>query len=218
MYDEVVAALESGPSVRRLEQSVFDRLAGFFRLRIEELLTTSARKHPLGFTYAADKLSAAMSVRYHLWPADWSVPEAALAADLHDHSYQLNSLVVGGALMHETFRTDPDREGAFEVLEVEYQDGTSVLRHTGHLLKLLEETRETHEAGTAYRLQVGQIHRVRAIRQPCATLVLTIMPTIVHAPRVLTPAGTASPGLNARPLLTAQEIAEARGALSDLFD
>lgn len=216
MCDEVLTALFSGQDVRRIEPAVFGRLAAFFCARMEELLPTAARMHPLGFVYALEKPQEGIGLRYHLWPASYAASDTEAAADIHDHSYELNSLVVGGELLHETFVVEERPDGPLDVLEVDYVDGASQLRRTGRRGALRQDSEARHASGTAYRLNPGHIHRVRTFGGFCATLVATRLNGGGQTPRVLLPVGAKVPTPNGRPRLTSRELHDARSALAEI--
>lgn len=216
MYDEIITALVSGRDTRRLEPAVLGRLAEFFRVRMEELLPTAARMHPLGFVYATDIPYEGVDLRYHLWPASYVASAVESVADIHDHSYELNSLVVAGELLHETFVAEEHRDGPYELLEVNYADSASQLRQTGRRCALRQDSEARHVAGTAYRLNPGHIHRVRTFGGLCATLVATRLTDSNRTPRVLLPAGAQIPTPNERPRLTPRELYDARSALAEI--
>ncbi|WP_133239281.1 hypothetical protein [Microvirga sp. KLBC 81] len=180
------------------------------------MLNTTARRHPLGFLYASEAVSDGMNLRYHLWPEGWHVPETQAGGEIHDHIYQLNSLVLGGALRHETFEAVLAQDGDYELLEVAYSTAESSMCRTGARVVLRQLTNEVHGAGTAYRLAPGVIHRASAVAAPAATLVLTIPKSAAPAPRVLIPVGQGAPQAFARRQLTDGEIAEARKLLENL--
>jgi hypothetical protein len=216
MVDDIVALLRGGPAVRQLTEPALRQAAAFLRTRIEPLLDTTARRHPLGFLYASEAVSDGMNLRYHLWPEAWHVPDTQTGSEIHDHVYELNSLVLGGALRHETFEAAPDQDGDCELLEVAYSGEESSLRRTGARVVLRRLTDDVHGAGTAYRLPPGIIHRASAVAAPAATLVLTVGQSPAPVPRVVIPDGYEAPQSFARRRLLDAEIAEARELLESL--
>jgi hypothetical protein len=216
MADDIVALLRGDPAVRQLNEHDLRQAISFFRCRMELMLSTTARRHPLGFLYASETVSDGIDLRFHLWPEGWHIPETQTGSEIHDHVYELNSLVLGGAVRHETFDAVPAQDGDRELLEVAYFGEASSLRRMGARVVLRRLTDEVHGAGTAYRLRPGIIHRASAVAAPAATLVLTVTPPAAAAPRVIIPVGHEAPQPFARRQLTDAEITEARKLLERL--
>ncbi|MCU0885847.1 MAG: hypothetical protein MUC44_13065 [Beijerinckiaceae bacterium] len=216
MEDEIVALLQGGPPIRPWPEPDLQNARYFLRSRIEPILKTTARRHPLGFIYATEAISDGTSLRYHIWPKAWHVPEDQAGSEIHDHIYELNSLVLGGVLRHETFEAVPKLDGAYELLEVTYSKDRSLPELTGTRVDLRSLTDEIHMAGTAYRLLPGIIHRASAVRTPAVTMVLTIDKLPKLAPRVVVGVGYETPSsFDRRPLMHA-EIVEALEVLESL--
>jgi hypothetical protein len=188
----------------------------FFVERVDANLPSEARRHPLGFLVVSEPLADGLLLRYHVWPADWTLPKGQEGGETHDHSYELNSLVVLGSLRQYTFRPRFDIRGGHDVLEVDYTPAGSVLRRTGLRVHLEAETDETFGVGMAYRLASGTVHRVEAVGRPTATLVLSVPAPGAIAPRVFVPSDQDAPGEFVRDRLDAGELSAAREAISGL--
>ncbi|WP_048707420.1 hypothetical protein [Microvirga massiliensis] len=216
MANNIVSLLRGAPAVRQLTEYDHLQAVSFFRSRMGSLLNTEVRRHPLGFLYASEVVSNGMSLRYHLWPEGWHVPATQTASEIHDHVYELNSLVLRGALRHETFEAVAAQDGDHELLEVAYSAEESSVLRTGARVVLRPLADEIHGVGTAYRLPPGVIHRASALAAPAATLVLTVAQPAAPAPRVFIPVGHEAPQPFARRQLTDGETAEARRLLENL--
>jgi hypothetical protein len=216
MADNIISLLRGGAPVRQLNDDDVRQAVSFFRSQVEPLLNTTARRHPLGFLYASEAVSDGLSLRYHLWPEGWHVPETQSGSEIHDHVYELNSLVLGGVLRHETFEAVPTPDGDCELLEVAYSAEGSSLRRTETRVALRPLSNEVYGAGTAYRLSPGIIHRASAVAAPAATLVLTVAQSATPVPRVILPVGHEVPQPYERCQLTDGEILEARRLLGEL--
>jgi hypothetical protein len=188
----------------------------FFVQHLDARLESDARRHPLGFLIVSQPLDD-LVLRYHLWPSGWTPPLEQVSGQTHDHSYELNSVIVAGSLRQRTFRAALDPRGTHDVLEVEYRPERSALRRTGLRARLIEETDETFGVGIAYRLSPGTVHRVDAIGRPTATLALAIRALTGSAPRVFVPFGEQPPGEFIRDRFDAAELLAAREAISEIF-
>jgi hypothetical protein len=215
MRNAVIALLRAEGRVRHLDASTMASVSSFFAERVDIELSAGARRHPLGFLVVSEPLSGGFILRYHVWPAGWAVPRGQESGQTHDHSYELNSLVLLGSLRQRTFQTVLDMRGNYDVLEVDYTLLGSALRHTGLRARLVGDADETFGAGTAYRLTPATVHRVDAVR-PLATLVLVTPTPDTPAPRVFVPCGQNIPGEFSRDRLGAGELAAARAAIREL--
>lgn len=204
MRDEVVAFLTDaqGPSVA--SDDLLARSRTFFRERCEAL-GQDLKLHPLGFYYASEPLDHNRQFRFHLWPLDWSTPEQEKHRELHDHLYSLNSLVIAGALRHETFEVVQDENGPYEICRVEYGSSGSGVHGTATYGVEEIVTSGAHVSGCAYRLRPGTFHRVTPLKLPSATLVLTDVESGPRQARVLVRRGVCATQTFARAPLRAHE-------------
>jgi hypothetical protein len=217
MRDEVIALLTAPEPVRTVAGKMLKQVICFFKARFEMRLQIGARRHPLGFFYATEELSDRMMLRYHLWPSDWAIPMQEQGNEVHDHVYELNSLLLHGAIRHETFEMIPADEGRLELFNVTYTDEGSALSNTCQRIELQTTTDSYYVAGTAYRLGPGVLHRVTPEQLPIATLVLTIRSDAAAAARVAVERGKPVATGFPRTSLTVQEAARIRTALGSLM-
>ncbi|TJX60093.1 MAG: hypothetical protein E5W21_13350 [Mesorhizobium sp.] len=129
------------------------------------------RLHPLGFFYLQDAVGKGRMRRVHIWLPDGpDRPEN----DRHQHSFDIESVVVAGRMRSELFRFEEGKPDGPEVeYTVTYDGHESILMPTGRRGRLLPIVSFETAAGTSYRLESGVIHRVAVICRPCITVVRT---------------------------------------------
>lgn len=146
------------------------------------------------------------------------MPKQEEGKEIHDHVYELNSLVLAGSMQHETFGLTPTKGGRHEMFRVIYTHQGSGLCTTGQMVELQASTQHIYSAGMAYRLEAGVLHRVTPHMLPIATLVLTIRQDAPASARVVVEQGKEIGAGFCRKYLTAQDIERARAALAHLAD
>jgi hypothetical protein len=213
MHDNLLYLLRQHGRIRRLDARTCAELNAYFRHRVQELLSAEARRHPLGFVLIYDPLIQDRSLRYHLWPVGWGVPEGQETGEIHDHRYELNSIVVAGSLGQFTYDPNASTDGTHRVYEVKYEAQTSELLDADRWATLREIADDHFSAGTAYRLEPRAVHRIETLQRPAASIVLTISQPRSPTPRVFVPRGRQPPPTFSRGTLTAPEIADIRRQL-----
>lgn len=183
--DELVGFLSFPSLASPVGTDFLQRARSFFRASFAVLLRNSVRRHPLGFVYAAEELADGVFLRYHYWPADWSMPSLEAGHEDHDHTYELSSLIIAGALRHQTFAVTESGTGPLQILNVTYDKSDSTLRPTGQRVDVRQLESRIFREGEAYRLACGVIHRATPIERPAATIALTRDGKVPHGPRVL---------------------------------
>jgi hypothetical protein len=217
MRDVILGLLRAGGRIRRFDAATTASVRSFFAQHLDARLESEGRRHPLGFLVVSQPLDEGVVLRYHLWPSGWAPRLEQESGQTHDHSYELNSVIVAGSLRQRTFRAALDITGTHDVLEVEYRPEGSALRRSGLRARLIEEVDETFGEGTAYRLPPGTVHRVDAVGRPAATLVLAIPASTPSAPRVFVPSGEQAPGEFIRDRFDAAELLAARETIARIF-
>lgn len=193
MDDALLSALLASGDIRTVPNDVVRAAQAHFLDKVRREFLTSALVHPLGFFYLAVNVSASRSIRYHVWLDRASISEDQKAGEIHDHRYELNSLVLAGSLLHETFASSQKEGGGFSVFEIEYHESSSRAgTHRGDV-DLTELSRNEHSTGEAYRLPPRTIHRAQPLTLPAATLVLTVLPKNAPSPKVFVPKGRSMP-------------------------
>jgi hypothetical protein len=217
MYDEAVAVLSKSGLVRKADAVTLSRIREFFLGRMKDLLDSSTRLHPLGFFYAIEELDENVTLRYHLWPKDWSVPRDQVGGEIHDHIFELNSIILAGTLRHQTFDFLPSGQGEHEIVRVAYTQDGSQLARSGERGELKVVSDETYHPGTVYRVPAGTIHRADASETPAATLVLAVKNNNNNdTPRVLIEYDHSMPAKFIRAKLQASDLAAARAVLAQI--
>jgi hypothetical protein len=130
----------------------------------------SFRLHPLGFFYLQDVRGVESAQRVHVWLPNG--PEG-LVNDLHQHSFDIESLVVTGRMRSELFRFRETTEGGKTEFAVSYEVGKSLVRPTGRRGMLDALASFETIAGARYRLEAGVIHRVIVDVRPCVSVLTT---------------------------------------------
>ena len=140
------------------------------------------RLHPLGFFYLHHEIAQGVSRRVHVWLETSVAPRAN---DRHLHSYDIESIVVAGALFSELYQFNQHAGGTVFESVVSYGMDESVGRPTGKRGVLRRIVSFETSAGTSYWLKAGVIHRVAASVLPCVTMVTTSergIPVFVYGP------------------------------------
>jgi hypothetical protein len=54
------------------------------------------KTHPLGFFHLAEDVGQGAHLRVHVWPREWAVSNEQVGGEIHDHVFDLRSLVLVG--------------------------------------------------------------------------------------------------------------------------
>lgn len=128
------------------------------------------RLHPLGFFYLQDGAVDGRSKRVHVWlPIGLEWPDN----DRHQHSYDIESLVVAGRMRSYLFSFNEEDGGPDLEFAVSYEGTASVQSPSGRSGRLVPIASFETVPGASYRLEAGVIHRVEVVERPCITLVQT---------------------------------------------
>lgn len=128
------------------------------------------RLHPLGFFYLQDLVEEGRFRRVHVWlPGGPDRPEN----DRHQHSFDIESVMIAGRMRSELFRFVEDSGGIEVEYAVSYEGKTSILSPSGRRGLLLPIASFETIAGAKYRLEAGVIHRVSVTEKPCVTMLET---------------------------------------------
>lgn len=158
--EEHFRRIATAPPAERLNALLFSPLANL-----------PIKKHPLGFFAVRFADGRGAALRLHLWTGSKTLPQDEY--QIHDHIFELRSIVLLGALRHETFTGTTDTAGPHQRYAVRYRDGASELVATGERLTLHPAAAETLSTGDEYRLSAGIFHRVIAERDPTVSLAYT---------------------------------------------
>jgi hypothetical protein len=158
----------------------------------------TAFRHPLGFLHAeltslVSEIPAGLRVRMHVWTEGTSGDDEL--GLVHDHMWQLTSLVLIGQLADVTIRTFPDQQGSHDAIRVTYGE-VNEFTHEGRV-RLQEVSRRLVTAGQIYRIPSRSIHETLIVQAPVATLLVTQDDSansagpVVFSPHPAEPLGTA---------------------------
>lgn len=128
------------------------------------------RLHPLGFFYLLDDVGQGVTRRVHVWLPDRT---SRVDNDCHQHSFDIESLVVVGKMHSDLYRFRVTSDGSELEFAVNYEAGKSMLQPTGRrgVLDLIA----SFETGTGdrYQLAAGVVHRVLVKERPCVSILTT---------------------------------------------
>ncbi|HEY9092021.1 hypothetical protein [Parasphingorhabdus sp.] len=153
----------------------------FIALR-ETIRGTPAYAHPNGFLVYDIYKESNVDLRLHVW-------EGSVVAqpfhEIHDHVYDVRSVILTGCLLQKTWDERSSRYGSFKEYSVTYRDGTSSLEPTGRKIEASVAAQEHLRAPLRYELDAGRLHSVEPLVFPSATLFLRDLHEGAGNPRVL---------------------------------
>jgi hypothetical protein len=170
--------------------------------------------HPLGFFHLAEDVGPDARLRVHVWPRGWTVSDEQVGGEIHDHVFDLRSLVLAGSIKNEVFEAVEDRNGKFRLLNIEYGRDTSRVGLSGPAVRLEELSDCVHTSGEVYSVRAGVFHRSSAKETPAITLVLAASPSMGKHPLVALAAGHPPPSAFMRRNLNSVELELLLEALS----
>ena len=151
------------------------------------------RVHGNGFVQL--DLNEAGTRRLHVWHE--RVPRQAVATPVHDHVFDLRSVVLCGQLVHEILscHASPDGEGTHVAYRAIRQGGTenTVLVPEGgfpHRVTLEVEQKLILGAGSVYTFPAGELHQTGHIGLTATVMDKVNAPEDYGSPRVLVPVGS----------------------------
>ncbi len=132
------------------------------------------RRHGIGVIQAYIREGGEHEVRIHVWHPDLVRPGIADHGDIHDHRFDLHSVVLHGTLQHEEFYTEPDPDGPWRVHQVTHnrRNPEGAFRNNVHdvvpgplspTAVRVTAVSSTHEFGPGdwYAFRRGYFHRTR---------------------------------------------------------
>lgn len=148
----------------------------------------SGRQHPLGFIHIDlnQLMPSTYTIRLHVWDSQ-SVTHTDAQGRLHDHTWELRSAVLVGALIDVQLTASRQEDGDFVASRVIYGSaGNSLQSLDGHWA-LNEGPRRAIAAGSHYTLPPHVVHRTDVLNLPTATLVVAVEHggpgPVVYSPR-----------------------------------
>lgn len=117
----------------------------------------SGTRHPLGFYCVTIESTPAFDIRLHVWPR--LKCETRPHAPVHDHIWNLASLILLGEITNRFFRAVPDDDGNVVIDAVEYDGLLNRFRSEAGRHRLEEiPPRQTLHAGETYSFGAGVLH------------------------------------------------------------
>jgi hypothetical protein len=171
----------------------------------------TSTKHPLGFLHV--DLTPAMTApmkgeafRLHIWGSDDAEPDALGA--LHEHTWQLTSLVIVGSLLDRNYVAEPDADGGYEGVRVNYGVQNTFAAEGVWSLRLVR-TRVVR-AGGIYNIAPRVVHETTLLSTPTVTLVRAWEneSEAKEGPLVLVPRGQELRGTPSRERIPATYVGE----------
>ncbi|WP_255769471.1 hypothetical protein [Pseudarthrobacter sulfonivorans] len=169
--------------------------------------------HPLGFVHYdlqnLTPLGAGEFARLHVWNPKLSPPDAGGA--IHDHTWNLSSLILKGSVRNINLKPEPDESGDFTGLRVRYGLTNEFEPAGRYKLTLISD--DIHSAGSTYRIPSRIVHESKLLSECAVTLVVgsSDQQADVLGPLILTKGSAAAPGTRVRQVLSrhdAQAILE----------
>lgn len=142
------------------------------------------RRHPLGFTHA--ELTPCVAApsgerfRFHFWLDDTGTRDDL--GDLHEHTWDLTSLVLAGDLLDTTLRAQAAATGSFRGSRIIYGDQNSS-ESVGRFNLESVQNRQV-ATGFAYTIPSRTVHLSRVGTLPTVTLVRSIEDNLGEGPLV----------------------------------
>lgn len=212
MLGEIVSLL-AGESLNASSAQMRGALRVLHGLETDESALAWA-VHPLGFFHARRVLDDKRQLRFHVWPDGWRIPPDQVAAEIHDHIFDLNSLILRGTMRNETFDAWRNSPHTHRLVRVRYGGTASAVDGPEEPIKLSVVNDERHEASRIYRLPAGTLHRAAPALTPTITVVLATTGDQERSPRVAVELGASLPGPFERRPLNPNEQAKLAAALA----
>ncbi|MFE9643616.1 hypothetical protein ACFYO0_05570 [Streptomyces sp. NPDC006365] len=136
-----------------------------------------ARWHPLGFIDIPISEGAAAACRksthttIHVWHPEFSRPQDPPDV-CHSHGWHLDSVVLYGSFVNETYDVEADAAAPYTLYEVSYGAGVSISQSTGRRVTVRIENEERIQQGTRYQIPAEFFHWTRTNSDD---LVITVM-------------------------------------------
>lgn len=143
--------------------------------------------HPLGFIHGelspCVPLNSGERFRLHIWLSDAGSLDQL--GDLHEHTWDLTSLVLAGEILDRNYEAIPTPRGAFSGSRIVYGPQNTATLLGRYDLRLRDERRVG--AGSVYSIPSRTIHLNQIGQIPTVTLVRSVEDGRGDGPLVLTP-------------------------------
>lgn len=136
---------------------------------VEEMTAGTPRQHPLGFVYWQHSLSNGSSLRVHLW-LDLEHERRDGLTHIHDHVYDLSSLVVFGVIVNKTYTVEPGPSHQ-QLVSVDQATLDAEFELAGATVTTRVVSSDEWRAGATYSIPRGVFHATTVVGPPALTLV-----------------------------------------------
>ncbi len=128
---------------------------------VQEIAAGRARfpavRHPLGFIYAPLFREWPWTLRLHIWLREAPRPQLT-TSPIHDHTWELTSFVVCGALENRIIHVHDVEDPTHRVFEIRGVGGNDMLQPTERLVRFHCSSAERLLQGDRYVVAAGQFH------------------------------------------------------------
>ncbi len=118
--------------------------------------------HPLGFIYCKLYVSENNDevIRIHIWDPEFH--KIATELDIHTHYYEINSFVIKGQIINETYSEKINCNTNYEkyyIYKGEYLNNDRILKKTDAFLKLTKSKKEVIKQNELYKIELNTFHK-----------------------------------------------------------
>lgn len=154
-------------------------------LSLRRQLQVPFKMHPSGFIACTLITEGVHRIRLHYWPTLGGVQQSP-NCQIHDHLFTFKSWVLAGAVQNIEYIT-ADKGKEFAAYRTEYAGDQSVLTKVSTTVRLAEQRRTIHCAGSCYSMSAGILHETARFGTALAFTVLLTNDITSTAPRVFGP-------------------------------
>lgn len=140
---------------------------------VEALPQIRATEHPLGFAHLdlTAVLGTPFRTRLHVWTQE-TMQWADALGTLHDHTWELRSVVLAGELTDTYLEPRQTTDGQYGAYQIQYGDTENTTVRLPGMWSLDEAGERTVLTGEIYTLPPRAVHRTTVVSFPTATLVV----------------------------------------------
>ncbi|HEY9713851.1 MAG TPA: hypothetical protein V6C72_10300 [Chroococcales cyanobacterium] len=159
------------------------RQAEVLRITREEREGSAPTIHPNGFI----QLKLTNDRRMHFWHPE--IPRQKVGSPIHDHIFDMASVILLGTLFHREVHIQPDRDGYYVIWEaVPVRDTETELVSTGERVRADHGPEQELKPGDHYFFEAFCFHLTRDA-VPAVSIIRKRQEFEGRRPRVLVPAG-----------------------------
>lgn len=183
----------------------------------ESVSHVRAFRHPLGFIHVdltgLIDLEHGERFRFHIWPQVHYAGDAA--GNVHDHTWNLTSLVVYGELRDRNFRPAASPDGDFTATRVQYGKVNYFEPAGRYDLRLVND--RVVGAGNVYTIAARLVHETSVLQAPSITLVRSKEDEQDAGPLIFSNDGQVPRGTGVRQQLSHSELLHVLGNLLQIW-